>query len=597
MLKRMFPILLLLLGSSTLYAATIQNNADNLINKIGPKMNLGAFVVDLNTGETLYARNATRSFIPASNMKLFSDAAALLILGPDYRFKNQLSTDAPHLEHGVLHGSIYLHLPGDPSFTSKQLESLLSELRTWGVSKIEGNVILVSSHGQVDPYPPGWMSQDLAYSYGAPASPVMLDENRMTVTVNPGAKPNTPAFVEASNSAVIIENHVNTTEATKGCGLDYKMNEESHLVVRGCVGIGQWASQQGIAIRNPLGYMDSQIRSKLQHLGIKLEGNIRLGQAPKNTLLLSTQSSKPISQLLADTLKPSDNLYADSLYLHAAYKLSGKPLNWAEAQPVIKDFLHQQTGVNFDDAVLIDGSGLSRNDRITPTQTVGLLKFLHERFPLAYEYISALPIAGQDGTLQKRLRKPTQQGFVRAKTGSMTGVASLSGYLYTANAHTLAFAIYINRQPKTNPTVSGRYLADALCDFFLNQKPADRQVASITNAHARVSFQQRPTQAETRRNLQSKWRRVEYALKQAFKGKPIAVLYRGDQLIVNDDANDPNAVWKTLQDLSKKYQFSVAVKGQSGPASQSQAPSLLWIKANNEPSKTGRVWTIRESAG
>ena len=589
--------ILFFLYLTTASAATIQTNADNLINKIGPKMNIGAYVVDLNTGETLYARNASRSFIPASNMKLFSDAAALLILGPDYRFKNQLSTDAPHLEKGVLHGSVYLHLPGDPSFTSKQLKSLLSELQTWGATTIQGDFIIVSSHAQVDPYPPGWVPHDFRYSYGASTSPVMLDENRMSVTVNPAAKPGALALVELSNDGFILENYVNTTEKPTGCGLDYQMTADSHLIVKGCVGVGQWANQQGLAIRNPLSYMRSQIHLKLKQLGIDLQGDIKLGQAPKNTLLIATQSSKPISQLLADTLKPSDNLYADSLYLQAANKLNGAPLNWAESQPVIKNFLHQQTGVNFDDAVLIDGSGLSRNDRISPIQTVGLLKFLHARFPLAYEYIAALPIAGQDGTLQKRLNKPTQQGFVRAKTGSMTGVASLSGYLYTANAHTLAFAIYINRQPKVNPSVSGRYLADALCDFFLNQKPADNRVISQTNAHSRVSFQQRPTQAETRRNMQSKWRHVEYALKQAFKGKPIAVLFRGDQLILNDDAHDPNAVWTTLQNLNKKYQFSVVVKGLSGPSGQPETPALLWIKTTNEPLKTGRIWTIRESTG
>lgn len=596
MLKRILPLFSFFLCASS-SAASIQNNADILIRKINPQMNVGAVVVDLNTGQTLYSRNAGQSFIPASNMKLFSDAAALLILGPDYRFQNQLSTDAPHMEQGVLRGSIYLHLPGDPSFTSKQLETLLSELHTWGVKTIEGHVVLVSSHAHVDPYPPGWMPRDMTYSYGASASPVMLDENRIIVTVNPASKVNKPAIIELNHPGLILENHVNTVEKATGCGLSYLINAENHLVVRGCIGIGQWAHQQGLAIRDPLYYMNAHIHAALQKLGITLSGTVKLGAAPKETLLLATQYSKPISQLLADTLKPSDNLYADSLYLHAAYKLNGTPLNWAQAQPVIKSFLSQQTGIDFNQAVLVDGSGLSRKDRLSPLQTVELLRFLHARFPLAYEYIAALPIAGQDGTLQKRLRKPNQQGFVRAKTGSMTGVASLSGYLYTANAHTLAFAIYINRQPKVNPNVSGRYLADALCDFFLNQKPADSHVLSLSDAHSRVSFQQRPTQAETHRTLQSKWRRVEYALKQAFKGKPIAVLYRGDQLIVNDDTNDATAVWRALQDLSKKYRFSVAVKGLTGPSGQSQSPSLLWVKSTNEPFNSDRVWTIRESAG
>lgn len=592
--RKRLSILLLLSSLHEASAENMQQSTDKLINQIDPSINMSALIVDLNTDETLFSRNASRVLIPASNMKLFSEAAALLVLGPEYRFKTELSTNASHLENGVLQGSLYLNMPGDPSFTTGHLDALLAELPKWGVKKIDGDVILISSHANIDAYPPGWSEKDFLQSYGAPLAPLILDENRLTVTVNPHAKANQPAFIELSQkeSSIHINNQVNTVTNPKGCGLSYLMDDKNNLNVRGCVAVGQWAAVQRIPIRNPLQYAEGQIRARLKAVGVTLNGQVKLGAAPEHTLLLATHESKPITQLLADTLKPSDNLYADSLYLHAAHLLTGHPVNWGDAQAVIKTFLQKQTGISLNTAVLTDGSGLSREDRLSAQQTVALLQYLHRHFPLTYEYIAALPIAGQDGTLQKRLKKPYQQGFIRAKTGTLSGVVSLSGYLYTANAHTLAFALYINRSPKTNPNVSGRYrpLIDTICDYFLRQKPENKKVVSLPNAHERVSFQQRPTRAELQRNHINRWRRLEYAIKQSLKGLPVVVLFRNDHLILQDQGHDHQSVWQALQQLQKKYSFAIAVEGISAPESH----RLLWIK--NKANNATRTWTLLDAA-
>lgn len=588
------------LGSVAI-AANMQHAVDKIINQVDPSINMGIVVVDLNTGETLYQRNATRAFVPASNMKLFSDAAALMALGPDYRFQSQLTTDASALEQGVLKGSLYLHLSGDPSLTQENLDQLLAQLHLWGVNRIQGNVVLVSNNSIVNAYAPGHTASDFKYSYGAPVAPLVLDENRLNVTVNPSYRAGSAAFVELDNqnTTLSLDNQVKTASKAAGCGVDFSMDNENHLTVRGCVGVGQWAVQQRLPIRNPLRYAQDQVRGRLANLGIKLDGQVLLGKAPASSLLLSSHASKPITQLMADTLKPSDNLYADSLFLHAAAKINGAPLNWEQAQPVVKNFLQQQTGISMQNAVLTDGSGLSRQDLLTPQQTVELLRFLHTRFPLAYEYIAALPIAGVDGTLRKRFRKPTQKGLVRAKTGTMTGVISLSGYLYTANAHTLAFAIYVNKKPGTKPAVSGRYrpLVDTLCDFFLRQKPVGHQVAQAPNPYARVAFQQQPTQGDRQRSKYAKWRQLESSVKRALQGQPVTVLFRGDQLVLQDNDADMNKVWAVLQNLRKKYAFTVALHSKSAPTGNKNAPRLLWIKSADQNSSIKRTWTLRESVG
>ena len=598
-MKRILASILLFIIWPTSMAANIQTAVDKLINQVDPSMNIGAVVIDLNTGETLYQRNPTRSFVPASNMKLFSDAAALMALGPDYRFKSQLTTDATLLDNGVLNGSLYLHLPGDPSLTQANLDTLLAQLPKWGVKRIQGNVILVSNNSSVNAYAPGRMASDNKYSYGAPVAPLVLDENRLTVTVNPAYRAGSAAFVELSSLKDIlsINNHVKTAPSTTSCGVSFNMDSDNHLTVNGCVGVGQWAIQQRIPIPNPLRYAQDLVRSHLANLNIQLDGHVELGKAPSSSLLLSSHVSKPITQLMADTLKPSDNLYADSLFLHAAAKLNGAPLNWPQAQPIVKNFLQQQTGISLQSAVLTDGSGLSRQDLLTAQQTVDLLRFLHNRFPLAYEYIAALPIAGTDGTLRRRFRKPSQRGLLRAKTGTMTGVLSLSGYLYTANSHTLAFAIFINKTPGTKPSVSGRYrpLIDTLCDFFLRQKPDNHQIARSQSPQPRVAFQQQPTHADRQRSKYARWRQLESAVKRSLQGQAVTVLFRGDNLVLEDNGADINKVWSILQSLSKKHSFTVALHSSSTPSGNKRNPLLLWVKTANKNTQVTRTWTLRES--
>lgn len=577
-------------------SASVQSGVDSLINRLNPHVNLGMVVIDLTSGETLYKRNAERLFIPASNMKLFSEAVALMVLGPDYRFKNQLSTNASQLQQGVLRGNLYLHLSGDPSFSREDLKTLLASLKNWNINAIQGNVIIDSSMAGVSTYPPGWLKADLSYSYGAPIAPLMLDSNRLTVTVNPGSQTGSPAVVEVDDGggAIVLNNQAQTKANEKGCGVGFSLDQENHLTVRGCVGVGQWAVQQRLAIKNPLMYAQGIIKSELAKSNIQFDGQVQLGKAPAGSLLLATQHSKPIFQLMADTLKPSDNLYADSLYLHAAAKIHGSPLNWKEAQPVIKNFLQQQTGIDFKNAVFTDGSGLSRYNLVTPEQTISLLKFLYQRFPLSYEYIAALPISGRDGTLQKRFKIPTQQGFVRAKTGTMTGMNSLSGYLYSSNGHTLAFAMFINRLPGKSAG-PGRPLLDALCTYLLQQSPGSSRLARVFAPHSRIKFQLNPTQGDVQRGHQARWRHLESGVRQALKGQSVNVVYRGNELIVNDNQSDANRVWSALQSISKKYHFAVALSSANLPITTTGKPMVMWMQTSGEGNQAQRTWIIRES--
>jgi D-alanyl-D-alanine carboxypeptidase/D-alanyl-D-alanine-endopeptidase (penicillin-binding protein 4) len=595
-MNRMLSIVLI--GSFyTLYSyASVSVGIDNLINQIDETLTIGVNITDLNTGVTIYQHNPHHPFIPASNMKLFSNAAALMVLGPDYRFENKLSIYGGRIQKGILTGMLYLHLPGDPSFTQKQLDRLISTLKNWHITCINGNVVIDSSHTTLSPYAPGWLIEDLAYDYGAPLAPVMIDANRMLITINPANHVGLPAIVEVddNSASILIDNQVRTQNNSSHCGITLVMTQKNHLLIRGCVNVAQGAIQQKIAIRNPLLYAQGLIKQQLAQQHISLKGEIVLGHTPSGAMLIATTSSKSIAQLMADTLKPSDNLYADSLFLHAAHKLKGAPVNWKEASFLVKQFIQQQTGIDMQQAVLIDGSGLSRNDLLTPIQTVGLLQFLYNRFPLSYEYIAALPVSGRDGTLQQRLKKSTQQDLVRAKTGTMKGVASLSGYLFTANTHTLAFAIFINNRLHKHFTGSYRHVIDTLCNYLLQQRPASLIKTKMVSSSERIRYQFNLTQAEQEQRSQIQWRRLENIVKLVFKGQPVTVLYRNDELVLHDNQSDDHQVLVALQTLQKKYPFAIALASKNKPKQLTNS-ALLWTETSLLPTSVQRIWTLREA--
>lgn len=584
--------------SHTSWASSLQHSIDAMINTIDPKINMGMMVVDLNSSELLYSRSVDKTFIPASNMKLFSDATALLALGPDYHFQTKLSTDATKIQDGILYGSLYLYFSGDPSLKRADLDALFKILLKLNVKRITGDVILVSNFADISPQPQGILPRDLNYNYGASAIPLIVNENRVTVTVNPSCRIGEEAIAEHSEpvGSFIIDNKA-TTVSGNHAGISVVTTDDNHLRVRGQIGQKQGAIQTQIPIKNPLSHAQVLIKRILQQQNVAIDGQVILGKM-KPSMLLATHYSKPIVHIMADTLKPSDNLYANSLFLSTAAKIQGAPVNWADAQTVIKQYFQQQTGIDMHSAVLVDGSGLSRQNLLTPKQTVLLLSYLYGHFPLAYEYIVALPIAGQDGTLHRRFRKLSQKGLIRAKTGSMTGVISLSGYLYAANGHTLAFAIFINTRPGTSPNVSGRYrsLVDSLCDFLLRQKPeAVRQHELSAHPQAIVAFQRQITDTDKLQQHIAQWRRIEYALKQALVNQPITVIFRNNQLILRDHGTHMDFVWSILQKIGHKYPIAVTLESATAPnrASTSTYPQLLWII--NKQSNHNRQWIIRES--
>ncbi len=587
----------LFLGFSLLgYAQDLAPQLQGLIHKTDPNINLGMMVVDLTTGVTLFEKQAQRTFVPASNMKLFSEAVAMLALGPEYQIPSSMSTDSKTLTRdGRLNGSLYFHLRPDPALNHQAIFQMLQQLQKWKVKEITGDVVIQSDLAAVSPYPPGMTPKDAQYSYGAPVAPLILDENRLTVTTNPASQVGKMAVIETSspNGVFVIDNHVETRASGKGCGVGVSLDEQGVLHVRGCVGVGQMAMQQRIPVKLPFVNLRSHILYALKQQGIKLHGQVRMGAMPNNSLQLARHLSPPLKQLMALTLKPSDNLYANSLYLLAANQIARRPSSWTEAQSLTRQFLQSQTGINLSSAVFADGSGLSRFNRVTPYQTMSLLTFLYNKFPLAFEYISALPISGQDGTLQRRFKQANQKGLIRAKTGTMTGIMSLSGYLISKNQHTLAFTIYINTLKGTKPAVSGGYrgFVDAACIAMLMSLPPNRH-HDLIGAKVMSNYQRPPNGTELSRLQQGFWRSIELQLKRDLHALPVTVLYHPQELVILDQGGHDTAIWRAIKKAQTKRRFSVVIESEQAPNLGADALGYLWMQ-NHPEDASARRWIIR----
>lgn len=576
-------------------ANSVSNAMNKLINHTDPNINMGMMVVDLTTGNTLYEHQSHQLMSPASNMKLFSQAAAMLALGPEYEIPTTLSTDAKTLTQGRLNGSLYIHLPADPSFSHQALFSLLNKLQSLGVREITGDVVIQSDLMVASPYPPGMTPRDEQYSYGAPVAPLILDENRLTVIVNPASKVGLPAVVETLSPQGVfeIDNQVMTRDNPKGCGVSVTLDEMGKIHAKGCVVGGQMALQFKTPIKHSVAYFADHVRYKFQQTGIAFHGNVRLGHMPASTIELSRHYSKPLRHLMGLTLKPSDNLYANALYLLAANDIRHAPSNWTQAQDAVRQFLQQQTGINFANAVFGDGSGLSRFNRVSAYQTMSLLTYFYDKFPIAYEYISALPISGFDGTLKRRLNQPFQKGMIRAKTGTMTGIYSLSGYLITKNRHTLAFTIYINRRADGKSRMRGSYrdFIDQICSLLLKSEPSNLHHPIFYYA-ATNPLNKRPTAIEVSRRQLISWRNLEYLLKKDLRSQPVTVVYHQNELLVLDNDNHDSVIWSAIKKLKNNRNIGVAVESVQAPNLGSDALNFLWVQ-KPPLAHYQRVWIIR----
>lgn len=430
---------------SLIYGAqSLTNSIESAINGIDPNLNIGVAIKSMKSGETLYTRNVSRSLIPASILKVITAESALLFLGPNFKFQTSFYTDATAFKDGVIKGNVYLVHSGDPTLTYKDLINLMDELKSHAVTRIDGNVYIDMTAYDQAIYGPGWIWDDTRYCYAAPISASIINHNCISFRIAPGKAVGNPASIlESPHFFYSIQNSVVTkASSARSCALRLGTNADSSISVSGCLPRGRYAQGITTVISDTVEYNKAMLRTLFTKSGIEIRGVIAQGAAPANVAVLVTHESKPLSDLISTMLKKSDNIIAGSLFKKIGETYYNQPGSWENGSLAVAKILAEKIGVNCNGMSVLDGSGLSRYNHISSSQMLRVLDFAYHHDATNYEFISGLPVAGVDGTLKHRLSNVAWK--VRAKTGTMSGVNALAGYVVTQQKEPLAFVIIVN---------------------------------------------------------------------------------------------------------------------------------------------------------
>jgi D-alanyl-D-alanine carboxypeptidase/D-alanyl-D-alanine-endopeptidase (penicillin-binding protein 4) len=458
--------------------AELQSRIEQIAHQ--PALEPGFFavkIVSLNTGSVIYEQDAHKFVRPASNMKLYTVATAFDRLTPDYHFITSVyAKEKP--EDGKVKGDLVIYGRGDPSIAArfnngdyfKGINDLADRVVAAGVKRIKGDLVGDESYFNGAPLGSGWEWDDLTWSYGAQVSALNINDNAIDLTVKPGNKVGAPVVATtgppAAGFMTIANRAITSARGSKNELQLYRGVGENTLEITGSIPLGDAGFIGGVAIPDPALAFVSMLRDALVKRGVKIDGRVRTlnarsgGSLVPNTSVASPPStivslpveiaslqSSSFSLIAAHTLKPSQNQYTE-IILRTLGKLTGTDRNESNEDAgldAVRKFLHE-AGVGDSDLVLSDGSGLSRNDMITANATVQLLTFMSKHRYFA-QFRDALPIAGVDGTLRTRMKGTPAEGNVRAKTGSLSSVASLSGYVTTAAGEHLVFSMMLNNYP------------------------------------------------------------------------------------------------------------------------------------------------------
>ncbi len=412
---------------------------------------VGVHVRSIDDDRVLFDHHGDRPFNPASNMKLLTTAAALHELGPTYVFRTEVRRD-PELSDGTLKGNLYVEARGDPFLTTENLFGLVNEIALRGIDRIEGQVWVDDSFFDGVTEGPGWAEETGDPAYAAPIGAFSVNFNTYVLRVLPGAAIGEPVHAEVWPDVGLIEPVVHAT--TRGpmtptrlwAGTSVPKPDHVQVLLRGHVALDD---HDGALVRrrvhNPTRYAAAMLGRLLDMRGIDVRGGIRRKECPDEdeTVPVTTHYSRPLADIVSALNKYSNNFIAEQILKTLGAEVNGAPGTWAKGTQVVQTFV-EQLGVPEDHFVFGNGSGLNDVNRVSPRLVAQVLSHMHRRTDLRPEFVSSLAVAGESGTIHGRFRDTLAQTRLRAKTGSLTGVSALSGYVATQDDEVLAFSVMMN---------------------------------------------------------------------------------------------------------------------------------------------------------
>ncbi len=436
----------------------------------------GVLVVDPDLGDTLYAANAGKLFVPASNTKLVTGAVALAQLGTGFRFTTRVLGPAPRAD-GTVVGDLVLVGRGDPSVSDSlsgdamaPLRLLADSLAARGVRRVSGRLIRGADTFSDASLGAGWSWDNLDEGYSAPVDELMFNEGFVRVTVFGGARPGDAVRVRVAPSSTVLSiAKVEVVTERNCCMLRSRVRFNGDVRGRrptvdltGTVRAGDSVTVN-IALRHPNAAFLDAFHEALRERGITVTRGVEPDSLADTTglTLLATRHSPPLDSILRAFQKPSQNQIGEVLL-----KTLGLERNGAGRSDSGLVVVRQQLaawGVDSTAAVLRDGSGLSRHNFLTPEAIVRVLDAMQRR-PDFDVYLHALPVAGVDGTIRERMRGTAAEGRLRAKTGTLDKVRALSGYITTADGRHLLVSVLVNNH--TAPSREVERVQDAIAAYL-----------------------------------------------------------------------------------------------------------------------------------
>jgi D-alanyl-D-alanine carboxypeptidase/D-alanyl-D-alanine-endopeptidase (penicillin-binding protein 4) len=433
-----------------------------------PRLNgghAGVVVRRANTGEVVYSRNGDKRFNPGSNEKLLSSAAALDILGLDYRFTTSVSFSGTRTA-GTVSGNLYLKGTGDPTTSAAVYDALAVQVRAAGITRVNGGLIADDTWFDRVPLGTEWAWDDEPFAYAAQISALTVsasdihDTGVVRVTSGPGAAAGSPAVVtlDPPSSGVTVVNQAVTGPAGSARSISVTREHGKNVIlVTGSTPVGVPAPAPNLrTVDNPALYAASVFRAALFRRGVTVvKPGSTIGATPAGTTAVTSRQSMPLSQLLPAFLKVSNNGHAEILTKSIGRKVSNQG-TWSAGLAATATFLNS-VGVSASNLRMVEGAGLSRQDLVTPTEVTALLRGVQSR-PWFTTWYNALPIAGAPGqlvggTLENRMKNTAAANNVHAKTGTLTSVSALSGYVTNAAGEKLVFSVltkdFLGAAPKS----------------------------------------------------------------------------------------------------------------------------------------------------
>lgn len=436
----------------------------------------GVSVFSLETGEFLYRKNDSKNFIPASTLKLLTTAAALEYLGPDFYYSTNLYLDGKIESNNEFIGNIIFRGAGDPTFSPYFLENplkvidfFIDSLDSLGIKSIKGNLIADNRYFDKNYYGSGWAIEDVLYPYSAQIDALSFNDNKIDIIIKPSKKPYTLSSISTIPQTNYVKIVNNILTDLKGESIIYPRREfaSNNIELFGSIqfdSLFKFQKKISVSINNPANFFLSFIKQSLEDRNIRFKGallnidDIYPNFSYNQLKPLCSYKSPPLSKIISVINTHSHNLAAEMLLKTIGKEITGIGSTESGIE-TIKKFI-TKIGIPAENINIVDGSGLSRLNLISPRYMIQILNYIY-RSKYKDIFIGSLAVPGREGTLQKRMTKSLAEKNVFAKTGTLQSNSSICGYLRNKDNQLLAFTIMIMNF--TVPESLAQNLQDLIC--------------------------------------------------------------------------------------------------------------------------------------